>query len=150
MDPRSAYRESAIRGASGVQLVVFLYEQLIQDLRRAAVAMQKGDIELRTKLINHAFDVIGHLQGTLDRKQGGQVSRSLDLFYCRLRARLTEAHVQISKEVLEEQISELLSLREAWIRVNLATQRGHLPSANAPTGEGMLTPQPSTITDWKY
>ena len=39
---------------------------------------------------------------------------------------------------------------EAWIRVNLATQRGHLPSANAPTGEGMLTPQPSTITDWKY
>ena len=34
MDARSSYREVAVRGASPVRLVICLYEQAIEDLRR--------------------------------------------------------------------------------------------------------------------
>src|SRR5450631_2454051 len=109
MDTSSKYREDAVRGATRVGLVVFLYEQIIQDLRRATIAMERNDIEFRTQQINHAIGVISHLQGTLDREQGGKVSRDLDRFYGSVRGRLLEAQVQVSKEILYEQISYLLS-----------------------------------------
>ena len=148
MDPRSAYRESAIRGASGVGLVIVLYEQVIQDLREAVIAMDKGDVELRTKSINHAFSVIAHLQGTLDRERGGAVAPNLDRFYCRLRGRLTEAHVRMSKEILHEQISDLLSLREAWRQVNQTTSATQSGVSTGDKQASCSVPAPSR--GWKY
>ena len=62
MDARSSYREATARGASPVQLVILLYEQAIEDLRRAVLALEKGDIEARTCSLNHALMVIGQLQ----------------------------------------------------------------------------------------
>jgi len=123
MDPRSAYRENAVRGASGVRLVIFLYEQAIQDLRRAAQAMAEGNVELRTQHLNHAISVIGHLQGTLDRERGGKVSRNLEAFYNCVRSRLIEAQARVSEEIVNEQVSYLLSLREAWIEVENTTSK---------------------------
>lgn len=121
MDARSEYREAAARGASPVRLVVTLYEQAIQDLTRAAAAMKLGEIEVRTRAINHALTVLGHLQGTLNRERGGEVARDLDRFYNCMRAQLMEAQFLMSSEILQQQISHLLSLRDAWIQVDYAT-----------------------------
>ena len=62
MDPRIAYRQADARGATSLRLVVLLYEQIIQDLRQASLAIDQNNIELRTKRINHALDVICLLQ----------------------------------------------------------------------------------------
>ena len=152
MDPRSAYQEGAARGASGVGLVVVLYEQAIQDLRRAAVAMEKGDIPVRTEHINHAVSVIGHLQYTLDRERGGDVSHNLDRFYCSVRRQLLEAQVRASKEILYDQISLLLSLREAWVEVDRVTQAGApVQPLGAGGDQGTFTSSAKASTvDWKY
>jgi flagellar protein FliS len=119
-DPRTAYREDDARGATGVRLVVLLYEQLIKDLREAAKAMDENKIELRSKRINHAFEVICALQGTLNMERGGQVARNLAWFYTVLRANLLEAHFHQSQEMLSRRITDLLALREAWIEVDRA------------------------------
>jgi flagellar protein FliS len=150
MDPESAYREAAVRGASQVRLVIFLYEQVIHDLQRAAVAMEHGDIELRTKEINHAVTVIGHLQGTLDRERGGRVGRDLERFYRMARTRLMEAQVLVSREILNQQISDLLSLREAWVEVDRMTLNS---SSTPPSGarrdtETLATTTQATACDW--
>ena len=50
-DAASAYRRSAGHNASPVKLVVILYEQLIKDLRRAAEAMARNDIEARVRSV---------------------------------------------------------------------------------------------------
>ena len=47
-DPARAYRESAVRGASPVGLIVMLYEEVLRTLRRAQRAIQQNDIEART------------------------------------------------------------------------------------------------------
>ena len=104
MDPRHSYRQAAGQGASGVRLVILLYEQIIQDLGRAVKAIEENNIERRTREINHALTVIGHLQGTLDLERGGTVARNLARFYTSVRAGLVEAHARVSRQILQQQI----------------------------------------------
>lgn len=118
MDPRLSYREAAVRGAGPVRLVILLYEQAIEDLRRALSALARGDIEGRTRQINHALLVIGHLQASLDKVQGGQVAVNLERFYKQLRAGLLQAQYRQSATLLEQQISHLMLVREAWCEVD--------------------------------
>jgi flagellar secretion chaperone FliS len=119
-NPRTRYREADVCGASAVRLVVLLYEQVIQDLRHAVTAMEQADIELRTREMNHAISVIAYLQGNLNKAAGGEVARNLEEFYNSLRNRLLEAHVRASPRILCQQITDLLTLREAWMEVDRA------------------------------
>ena len=117
MDPRIAYQQADARGATSLRLVVLLYEQIIQDLRQASLAIDQNNIELRTKRINHALDVICLLQATLNLERGGQVAQNLVSFYDTVRANLCEAQFQASKEILARQVTDLLTVREAWEQV---------------------------------
>ncbi len=78
MNIQQSYRESAVRGATPLALVVRLYEQMIEDLRQVANAIEQNDIERRSNRIKHALLVIAHLQSTLDFAQGGKVAQDLN------------------------------------------------------------------------
>lgn len=117
MEARTSYREAAVRGATPVQLVICLYEQAIADLRCAVIALKTGDIEGRTRGINHALAVITRLQVTLDMERGGDVARNLARFYGVVRAALVEAQFRQSVAALEQQISLLMQVHEAWCQV---------------------------------
>jgi flagellar secretion chaperone FliS len=111
-----------------VRLVICLYEQAIEDLRRALAAHLCGSIEGRTREINHAILVLGYLQSSLDKDRGGEVAANLDRFYNHVRTGLIGAHHQQSAAALEMQISHLMLVYEAWCEV----ERDHsvLASAN--------------------
>jgi flagellar protein FliS len=121
MDARFSYREAAVRGATPVQLVICLYEQALEDLRRAVIALEQGDVEARTRGVNHAITVIGQLQGSLDMERGGEVSRNLSRFYDVVRSSLIEAQFKQSARILEQQVSHLVVVRDAWLEVERAT-----------------------------
>lgn len=121
MDAGSSYRQTAVRGATPIQLVICLYEQAIEDLRRAVIAMENGVIDVRTREVNHALMVIGQLQWSLDMERGGEVAQNLARFYGLVRAGLIEAHVKQSATILEKQISQLATVREAWLEVERLT-----------------------------
>ena len=120
-DARSAYRENAVSGLSPVGQVILLYEQVVADLRRATRAMDESNIEDRTNAINHAILIVGHLQNKLNFEAGAEVARNLERFYNLMRQRLSEAQVQVSKPILEEQIGMLLDLRDAWKEVEASS-----------------------------
>jgi flagellar secretion chaperone FliS len=117
---RTTYRENDVRGSSPVRLVVLLYDQIIQDLNNAAQAIEQNQIELRTKYINHAILVIGHLQSPLDFDRGGKVATNLDNFYNVLRQSLVQVQFFPSKAEILQRIAEVQSLREAWTEVDRA------------------------------
>jgi len=147
MDAKTYYREAAARGASPVRLVLCLYEQAIEDLRRGVVAMDKGKIEARTSHINHALLVIAQLEGTLDMKRGGEVARNLAKFYAVVRRGLIEAQQKQSAQILEQQIAQLSTVHEAWIEVERATDTP--TRSTEPRQVGPARSSPSTATaDW--
>ena len=118
MDIQHFYREGAAQGANPLALIARLYEQVIDDLRRAIGALAVSDIELRTSKINHAILVIGHLESHLDYQAGGKVAEVLRDFYDGLRHNLIVAQAQQSQDLLAQQITDLLAVREAWIEVD--------------------------------
>lgn len=148
MDARSSYREAFAQGARPLQLVILLYEQSIQDLHRALAALQRGDIETRTRQINHALVVIGHLQGSLDMEQGAQVARNLQRFYQLLRDSLVEAQTKQSVTILQEQISHLLLLRDAWIEVERTTNSPMTVPVVSGQATSRMLEEPQAPTDW--
>jgi flagellin-specific chaperone FliS len=48
MNIQQSYREAAVQGARPVELVVRLYEQMIEDLRQVMQAVENNDIRRRT------------------------------------------------------------------------------------------------------
>lgn len=146
MDPRLSYRAVAAQGASPLRLVILLYDQAIADLQSALSALARGDIETRTRMINHALSVIGCLQGTLNKDQCGKVAENLDLFYRKLRAGLLEAQLRQSEARLRRQIADLMKVRQAW---DQADQQQSSTVRQATTAiENSGNPR-STRTEWR-
>jgi flagellar secretion chaperone FliS len=135
MDARLFYREATVRCASPARLVVLLYEQALEDLRRALAALHAGDVEARTGAINHAILVIGYLQGSLDMERGGQVSQNLARFYNMIRDGLVEAQRLQSARVIDEQIAHLALVHEAWVEVERETSEQTSAPSPAPAAE---------------
>ena len=116
-DARRAYRETAVHGANPVRLTILLYEQIIQDVNRAAEAISARNFEAVAFEISHATGVIGYLQATLQRESGGVVARNLSKFYTMLREKLMEAQVRCSREILDRLRENMIEVREAWLKV---------------------------------
>ncbi len=150
-DPALTYRESAGQTASPVRLVILLYEQLIKDLQRAAVAIERNQVEARTQEIDHALIVVAQLQGVLDMERGGDVAKNLDRFYDVLRGSLIEAEIRRSADLLHAQVRHLLTLREAWVEVELANAGKRAPLQRTPAASSIAAADCDNLqrADWK-
>lgn len=113
-DPARMYRESAVRGASPIGLIVILYEEIVRSIRKALRAFDAGDIEARGRALTHAIEVIGYLQSVLNFEQGGDVARSLSDFYNFMRGKLFDIHINPTHEGLETMAAEFARLVAAW------------------------------------
>jgi flagellar protein FliS len=109
-----SYQRSAIQGASPIGLMIALFDRLAADLRRAAAALRKNDIETRCKELNHALLVVGQLENWVDVKNGGESAQTLCRFYAYLRAKMIEAAARKSARLLEMQIDTILLVRSSW------------------------------------
>jgi flagellar secretion chaperone FliS len=152
MNATFSYREAAVRGASPVRLVICLYQQAIEDLRRAMLAFEKRDIEARTRAINHALTVIGQLQGTLDMQRGGDVAKNLDRFYAIVRAGLIDAQVKQSAAIVERQIAQLVLVHDAWLEVERVSSTSPEPDPDLqpvlPPVSPSVSPSEARAGDW--
>jgi flagellar secretion chaperone FliS len=148
MDARSSYREAAVRGASPLRLVICLYEQAIEDLRRAVAALKRGDIETRTRQINHAFMVIAQLQGSLDMERGGEVARNLARFYSAIRSGLTEAHGKQSLPLLEQQLLLLTDVHAAWLQAERETEMPAVAPSESSANPPAISSSNSSFAGW--
>ena len=141
-----SYRRSAIEGASPIGLIIALFDTFVGDLRRAAGALRKNDIETRCRELNHAVLVLGQLESWIDLKNGGETADTLSRFYAYLRAKMMEAAVGKSAKVLDTQIDMILHVRTAWQQLdNPPSQKAEQP-AEAQTKEASRSYTPETET----
>jgi flagellar secretion chaperone FliS len=137
VDARQVYQDSSIRGAHPIELVVLLYDAAIADMRVALTAMQKSEIENRTAKISHALLVLQQLQGALDFQRGGDAARQFEQFYNLTRAKVLEAQMRGSADLMQQQIRSMSEVRDCWMEARrmLAPQAGIAAELNTDVGQ---------------
>ncbi len=58
--------------------------------------------------------VLQQLQGTLDFERGGEAARQLEQFYNVVRAKLLEAQIRGSGDLMQQQIRSMSEVRDCW------------------------------------
>lgn len=111
------YRETQVMTASPAQLVVMLFDHLLVSLRRARLAIEAGEVELRIALFDKARRVVGELLATLDRERGGEIAGNLAALYGFLLGELLELGRAPDVSRLERVVEMVSELREAFARI---------------------------------
>lgn len=112
-----AYRQTHVQSRSPLELIVMLYDGAIRFLRETEDAMRRGDLIAKRDALSRVFAILAELQGTLNVEQGGETAASLDSLYTYMIDRLTEANVQRTTAPVQEVITLLSGLRDAWATV---------------------------------
>jgi flagellar secretion chaperone FliS len=116
------YRETAIRTANPLELVVIMYEGVIQSLHEAAAHVASGNIPARARCLNRAISILTELQASLNLSEGGEIAHSLDRLYTYMKQRIFTANLEQKAEPLDETMQLLESLRVAWSEVARSSQ----------------------------
>ncbi len=121
-NPYAAYGNNKILTATPAQLTLMLYEGAIKFVNIAIVAVEKKDIEKAHENIMKTENIIMEFQSTLDHKY--EVAKDFDAVYSYLLQRLQEANVKKDKEILEEVLEHLRTMRDTWKEVMEKTANG--------------------------
>lgn len=128
------YRETAIKTANPLQLVIMLYDAAICCIQEAREHIERKDIAGRSKSINKCISVITEMQSCLDRNAGGEIASSLDRLYDYMKRNIFRANVEQNPHLLVEVEGLLENLRSAWHQV--VAQNPSAP-VHYPTGPGL-------------
>lgn len=106
------YEKSRILTASPAELTLMLYEGAIKFSNIAIMAIEKGDVEKAHNNIRKVERIIEEFQATLNHKY--PVAKDFDDVYKYLQQRLLEANIKKDKEIMEEVLRHLRTMRDTW------------------------------------
>jgi len=109
------YNNSRILTASPAELTLMLYEGAIKFCNIAIMGIDENDIEKAHINITKVEKIITEFRATLDHKY--EVAKDFDNVYSYLQKRLKEANIKKDKEILEEVLSHLRTMRNTWKEV---------------------------------
>ena len=109
------YAKERIMNASPAQLTLMLYDGAIKFCNIAIVAVEKKQIEKAHINITKVERIIQEFRATLDFKY--PVAKDFENVYSYIADRLVEANIKKDKEILEEVLKHLRTMRETWEEV---------------------------------
>ena len=118
----AAYANNRILTASPAELTLMLYDGAIKFCNIAIIAIEKNDIPKAHTNIRKTQDIIIEFQSVLDRKY--PISKQFDEVYTYIMDRLHEANLKKDPEILEEVLTHLRTMRDAWKEVMHITANG--------------------------
>ena len=137
----TSYQQQALVGATGVELVVALYDAAIRFLYRAMQCVEEQDVHGRRIAVKKVVDILMYLQARLRPDVGGAVAASLSDFYATMFTMTLEASHLESAEQLRDVIAYVRNVRDAWIAVARDPEAGRvLPRELRTREERFLAP----------
>jgi flagellar secretion chaperone FliS len=109
------YQQQALAGATGLDLIVALYDGWIRFLHRAVAAVEADDVIERRYAIKRALDILMYLEARLRPDIGGAPALALQDFYAAMFNMMLEASHAASREELEGVIACVRNVRDAWV-----------------------------------
>jgi flagellar protein FliS len=110
----TAYQEAKVMSSSREQLVVLLYEHLLANLRRAAVQIERKDIEGRWKSLERASDIVFELLSSLDMEAGGELASRLAALYGYFISEISAVGRTLDAGRLESLTALVSTLHKSW------------------------------------
>jgi flagellar protein FliS len=122
----TSYQQQALAGATGVELIVALYDGAIRFLYRAMQCVEEGDVHGRRVAVKKVLDILMYLQARLRPDRGASVATSLADFYATMFTMTLEASHIESVEQFQEVIGLVRNVREAWVVVARDPEAGRV------------------------
>jgi flagellar protein FliS len=111
----ATYQEQTLAGATGIELVIALYDGTIRFLYRAIQCVEDGDVRGRRMAVKKAVDVMMYLQARLRPELGAAPAAALSDFYTAMFTKTLEASHAASKEQFMQVIACVRNVRDAWV-----------------------------------
>lgn len=114
-NPYAQYQNNKIMTASPAELTLMLYEGAIKFCNIAIMGIEQGDIEKAHNNNMKVQRIIKEFIASLDDKY--EVSKDFQNVYDYLLRRLHEANISKDKEIMEEVLTHLRTMRDTWKEV---------------------------------
>lgn len=118
----NAYLRSKVMTATPAELTLMLYEGAIKFVNKAIMSIEKDDVMGAHNNLMKTQRIIEELRASLDHKY--PVAKEFDTVYEYILRRLVEANIKKDKDILEEVLENLRTMRDTWKEV--------MKNANAP------------------
>jgi flagellar protein FliS len=136
-DTWKSYRQIATQTAPPGQLVLMLFDGALLSLERALTGFDYLDPREKNQTIHNnlqrAADIIRQLNNALNLEAGGKLAQTLRNLYHYFDQRIVESNFRKQREGVDEVISHLKELRNAWATM-LASQ-GQASASQEPEGQ---------------
>ena len=112
------YKRTRIMTASPGELVVMLYDGVLQRVRLAEQALRKGEPAAAGENLGRAHDILTELSRSLDADKAPELTEKLEGLYQYCSQRLIVAIADREPAACEEVYNLLKPLRDAWATAN--------------------------------
>ncbi|MEC8024220.1 MAG: flagellar export chaperone FliS [Myxococcota bacterium] len=113
-NPQMQYLKTRVLTATPGELLVMLYDGLLQRLRQSKLSIEENRIEKAGELLGSAHDILGELMTSLDAKHSPELAENLLNLYLYCKELLIKALAELDTKHIDEAHDLLVPLREAW------------------------------------
>jgi flagellar protein FliS len=134
------YRKVQIKTANKGNLILLLYRGAIKFMNKAIGQLESKDLEGKGNSLIRAQDIVLELMYSLDDKmlgEGNPLAVNLQSLYLYAYRRLVHANVHMDPKPIEEVITLLQNLLDAWEKV--VASEGSGAGDDSPGGSGKST-----------
>ncbi len=117
MQGAQLYAKTQVQTASSVQVVVLLYDGVIQSLKLAQEGIGSNNLQDKARFLDRALSVVNELSASLDMEQGGAIATDLRRLYEYVQHDITQANLHHDATRLNGPIRCLGVVREAWVEL---------------------------------
>lgn len=105
------------------KITLLLMQGALDRLAYAKGAMERKEYAAKSEYLSRVSAILINLRDTLDMEAGGEIAENLFALYNYMLERVTEAHVSNNLQLLDEIISLLTPIRDAWVQIPEAAKQ---------------------------
>lgn len=103
-----------IQSAGPERLVVYVFEQLVVNMERSRIAMERNDLELRVTALRRVRGLVAELLATVNLENGNAISAQLADLYQYMLYELTDIGQRNDIVTMKKLINIATSLRDGF------------------------------------